>query len=178
MPAAPMPVYGWQWAVRRVKSMVFPPLFPPPKVFSRATGLRYPFLFPFVGYLSTCWLEKSQRPELHCAWAMCDVRCGMFDNLSTFFEKHIFDSLLTHFWSQNGPFSPRLGILDGPKCFKMGSKWANFTCLCTPKGQGSLLEKHFFDPFLTHLGPQKRPIFQAFWDFPKAKKRHHGLKTG
>ena len=28
-----------------------------------------------------------------------------------------------------------------------------------------------FDPFLV----LKRPLFKAFWDFPRAKKRHHAL---
>ena len=62
----------------------------------------------------------------------------------------------------------------------MGSKWANFTCLGTPNGLGSFLEKHIFDPFFCpknnpFLVP-KQPIFKAFWDFTNAKMGHHGLK--
>ena len=36
------------------------------------------------------------------------------------------------------------------KWVKMGNKWAQFTRLTTPNSPGSFLEKHFFDPFLTH----------------------------
>ena len=31
-----------------------------------------------------------------------------------------------------------------------------------------------FDPFLV----VNQPLFKAFWDFPWAKTRHHGLKMG
>ena len=43
----------------------------------------------------------------------------------------------------------------------MGSKRAHFTCLCTPTGLGSFLEKHIFDPFLTHFCP-KSPFSRHF----------------
>ena len=62
-------------------------------------------------------------------------------------EKHIFDPFLTHFWSQNSPFSSHFVSLEVPKWLAMGSKWAHFTCLGTPDGLGSFLEKHIFDPF-------------------------------
>ena len=39
----------------------------------------------------------------------------------------------------------------------MGSKRAHFTCLCTPNGLGSFLEKHIFDPFLTRFVSQNNP---------------------
>ena len=57
--------------------------------------------------------------------------------------------------------------LEGPKWLAMGSKGAHFTCLGTPNGRGSFLEKHFFDPFLTHFLSQNSP-------FP----RHFGLLGG
>ena len=38
--------------------------------------------------------------------------------------------------------------LEGPKWLAMGSKWAHFTCLGTPNGLGSFLEK---DIFLRHF---------------------------
>ena len=68
-------------------------------------------------------------------------------------EKHIFDRFLTDFWSQNSPFSRHFVTLEWPKWLAMGSKKAHFTCLCTPNGLGSFLEKHIFDPFLTHCWP-------------------------
>ena len=58
----------------------------------------------------------------------------------------------------------------------MGSKRAHFTCLCTPNGLGSFLEKHFFDPFLTHFLVAKQPIFKAFCDFEGAKMGCMGPK--
>ena len=42
----------------------------------------------------------------------------------------------------------------GLNSIKMGSKWAQNTCSCTPNGLGSLLEKRVFDPFFTHFCSQ------------------------
>ena len=64
--------------------------------------------------------------------------------------------------------------LEGPKWLAMGSKWADFTCLCTPNGVGSFLEKDTFDPFFV----PKQPIFKAFCDFGGAKMACNGLKMG
>ena len=77
-------------------------------------------------------------------------------------EKHIFDPFLTDFWSQNNPFSRHFVTLEGPKWLAMGSKRAHFTCLCTPNGLGSFLEKHIFDPFLTHFWSQNSPFSRLF----------------
>ena len=78
------------------------------------------------------------------------------NGLGSFLEKHIFDPCLTHFWSQNNPFSWHFVTLEGPKWLAVGSKWAHFTCLGTPNGLGSFLEKPifhpFFVPFLRHFG--------------------------
>ena len=38
------------------------------------------------------------------------------------------------------------------------------------------MEKHIFDPFLTHFLVPKQPIFKAFCDFGVAKMACHGLK--
>ena len=48
-----------------------------------------------------------------------------------------------------------------------GPKWVHFTCLGTPNGLGSFLQKPIFDLFL---------IFKAFGDFRKAKTGHNELK--
>ena len=66
-------------------------------------------------------------------------------------EKHTFDPFLTHFLSQNSPFSRQFVTLARPKWLAMGSKRAHFTCLGTPNGVGSFLEKHTYDPLLTHF---------------------------
>ena len=68
--------------------------------------------------------------------------------------------------------------LEWPKWLAVGSKWAHFTCLGTPNGVGSFLEKHFFDPFLSHFLVAKQPIFKAFCDFGVAKMACSGLKMG
>ena len=60
----------------------------------------------------------------------------------------------------------------------MGSKWAHFTCLGTPNGLGSFLEKHIFDPFWTHFLSQNSPFFKTFGDFGGAKMACNGLKNG
>ena len=65
-------------------------------------------------------------------------------------------------------------VAEGLNSVKTGSKWAQFTCFCTPSGPGSFLDKCVFDPFLV----PKRPILMAFWDFPWAKMCHCGLKMG
>ena len=52
--------------------------------------------------------------------------------------------------------------LEGPKWLAMGSKWAHFTCLGTPNGLGSFLEKHIFDPFWTHFLSQNSPFSWHF----------------
>ena len=70
-------------------------------------------------------------------------------------EKHIFDLVLTHFWSQNNPFSRHFGIFHGPKSLTTGSKRPKNTCLNIPKTSRSVLEKHVFDPFFTHS-----PLFE------------------
>ena len=67
--------------------------------------------------------------------------------------------------------------LDGPKSLTMGSKWAHFTCLCTPNGLVIILEKCVFDPFLTLFVPQKTH-FQGFLELWSVITGHHGLKTG
>ena len=77
-------------------------------------------------------------------------------------EKLLLDPFLTHFWSQNGPFSRHFGILHGPKHITTGSKWAKNTCLSIPNGPRSLLEKCAFDPFSTHLSSQNGPFSRHF----------------
>ena len=68
--------------------------------------------------------------------------------------------------------------LEWPKWLAMGSKGAAFTCLGTPNALGSFLEKHTFDPFLTHFFVSKQPIFKAFCDFGGGKMACNGLKIG
>ena len=71
------------------------------------------------------------------------------NSLGSLLEKRILHPFLTHFWSQNGPFSRHFGTFHGPSRITLGSKWAKNTCLSIPYGLGSLLQKCIFDPFLT-----------------------------
>ena len=91
-------------------------------------------------------------------------------------EKCVFDPFLTHFWSQNGPFSRRFGIFHEPKHIATGSKWAKTTCLSITKSPRSLLEKRIFDPFLTHCWSQNGPFSRHFGIFYGPKRATTGSK--
>ena len=61
-------------------------------------------------------------------------------------EKHVFNSFLTNFCSQNGHFSRHFGILHWRKRVPTGSKRTKNTCLSIISGLGSLSPR--FGPFL------------------------------
>ena len=44
-------------------------------------------------------------------------------------------------------------------------KWAHFTDLCVPNGPGPILEKHIFDPLVTHFWFQNGPFSRHFGVF-------------
>ena len=67
--------------------------------------------------------------------------------------------------------------LEGPKWLEMGSKGAHFTCLGTPNGIGSFLEKQSFLPFFDHFFSQNSPCSRHFGILGRAKMGHHELKT-
>ena len=114
-----------------------------------------PFSRHFVTLEWPKWLAMGSK------WA--HFTClGTPNGLGSFLEKHILDPCLTHFWSQNDPFSRHFVTLEWPKWLAMGSKWAHFTCLCTPNGLGSFLEKHILDPCLTHFWSQNDPFSRHF----------------
>ena len=64
----------------------------------------------------------------------------------------------------------------GLNLVKMGSKWAKNTCLSIPNGSGSLVEKRFFDPFLTHFWFQNGPFSRHFGIFHGSKCVTTGVK--
>ena len=95
-----------------------------------------PFSVHFVTLEGPKWLAMgSKRAHFTC---LCTPN-GVGSSL----KKHIFDPFLTHFWSQNGPFSRHFGNLVGPKRATMSSKHAKNTCLGIPCGTGSFLRKFF-----------------------------------
>ena len=71
------------------------------------------------------------------------------------------NTFLTHFWSQNNPFSTHFVTLGWPKWLAIGSQWAHFTCLGTANGVGSFF---FFwkNTFLTHFLSQNNPFSRHF----------------
>ena len=66
------------------------------------------------------------------------------------------------FGPKNNPFPRHFVTLEGPKWLAMGSRWAHFTYLCIQNGLCSFLEKHIFDPFLTHFWSQSSPFSRHF----------------
>ena len=46
------------------------------------------------------------------------------------------DKVKSAFQVNPRPTFKAFGTFEGPKCPKMGSKWAHFTRLCTPNGLG------------------------------------------
>ena len=91
-------------------------------------------------------------------------------------EKHVFDPFLTHFWSQNGPFSRHFGIFHGPKPVATGSKWAKTTWFEHHKWSRIIFEKTRFDPFLTHFKSQNGPFSKYFGIFHGPKRATTGSK--
>ena len=61
---------------------------------------------------------------------------------------------------------------------KTGSKWAHFTCLCTPNGPGSFFQTHVFDfhPFFTPFWLQNGPFSRHFGIFHGPKRVTTGSK--
>ena len=107
-------------------------------------------------------LQRKQNLSNICSkWAHSNCLCTP-NRPKIIWENASFDPFLTHFWSQNNPFSRHLVSLEGPKWLAMGSKSAHYTSLCTPNGLGSFLERHIFDPFLTHFCSQNGPFSRHF----------------
>ena len=88
----------------------------------------------------------------------------------------VLDPFLTHFWSQNGPFSRHFGSFHGPKHVTTGSKWAKTTCLSIINGPRSFLKKRVFDPFLTHCWSPNGPFSRHFGIFHGPKRATTGSK--
>ena len=92
------------------------------------------------------------------------------------FGKTRFSPILTHCWSQNGPFSRHFGIFHEPKPVATGSKWATTTCLSILNGRGSFLGKSVYDPFSTHFWSQNGPFSRHFGIFHGPKRATTGSK--
>ena len=89
-----------------------------------------------------------------------------------FLKKRVFDPFLTHFWSQNGPFSRLFGIFHGPKRATTGSKRPKDTCLSIPSGLGTTLEKMIFFAPGTLVDPPLAPTVRGLAGPPAAPSDH------
>ena len=87
-------------------------------------------------------------------------------------EKCGFDPFLTHFWTQNGPFSRHFGIFHGPKRATTGSKRPKNTCLSIPSGLGTTLEKTIFFALGTLVDPPLAPAVRRL-GCPQAPPSDH-----
>ena len=90
----------------------------------------------------------------------------------SFLKKRVFDPFLTHFWSQNGPFSRHFGIFHGPKRATTGSKRPKNTCLSIPSGLGTTLEKMIFFAPGTLVDPPLAPTMRGLAGPPAAPSDH------
>ena len=98
------------------------------------------------------------------------------NGVGSFLKKHIFGPFLTHFWSQNNPFSKAFCDFGVAKVTCNGLKRGSIHLFVHPNGLGSFLEKHIFDPFLTHFWSQTTHFSKAFCDFGVGKVACNGLK--
>ena len=86
--------------------------------------------------------------------------------------KRVLDPFLSHFWSQNGPFSMHFGIFRGPKCATTGSKRAKNTCLSIPSGLGTSLKKIIFFAPGTPVDPPLAPTVRGLCCPPATGSDH------
>ena len=89
------------------------------------------------------WWKGLNSIKTGSKWAQ-NTCLSIPNGLGSLLEKCVFDPFLTHFWSQNDPFSRHFGIFHGPKHATTGSKVAKNTCLSIPSGLGTTLEKMIF----------------------------------
>ena len=87
-------------------------------------------------------------------------------------EKCVLDSFLTHFCSQNGPFSRHLGIFHGPKRATTGSKRPKNTYLSIQSGLRTTLEKMIFFALGTLVDPSLAPTVRGLGCPPAPPSDH------
>ena len=75
-------------------------------------------------------------------------------------ERRIFEPFLTHFWSQDGPFSRHFGIFHGPKRVTTSSKRPKNTGLNIQVISEALWKKLFFAPG-TPVAPPLAPVVRG-----------------
>ena len=111
------------------------------------TALRYMRRVQLGAYT---WRKGLNSVKTGSKWAQ-NTCLSIPNGLRSLLEMRVFDPFLTHFWSQNDPFSRHFLFFHGPKHVTTGSKWAKNTCPSIPNCPGWHLEKRGFDPFWTHF---------------------------
>ena len=125
-----------------------------------------------LGYATIVQIGAFLWPD-GLKWVKMGSKWAQFTHLSTpkglgsFWEKTCpaLSRFCPIFSSQTAHFQGFLGILEGPKWLKTSSKWAHFTCLCTPNGRGSFLEKHVFDPVFDPFVVPKAGCWQIYGEW-------------
>ena len=115
-------------------------------------ALRYMRKVQLGAYM---WWKGLNSIKTGSKWAKT-TWLSMPNGVRSLLEKRVFDPFLTHFWSQNHPFSRHFPFFHGPKRVTTGSKWAKNTCLGIPSGLGTTLEKMISfapGPSWTHRWP-------------------------
>ena len=143
----------------------------------------YPFLTHFCSQIGPFSrhsgnLHGPKRVTSGSKWAK-NTCLSIPNGLGSLLEKCVFDPFLAHFCSQNGPLSRHFGIFYSPKCVTTASKRAENTCLSTPNGLGTTLEKGFFrhgDPVDPPLAPAVRR--SRCPPAPKVTLDHWGCQVG
>ena len=117
------------------------------------------------------WWEGLNSDKTGSKWAK-NTCLSTPNGPGSLLEKRVFDTFLTHFWSQNGPFSRHCGIFHGPKRATTGSKRPENTCLSIPSGLGTTLEKMIFSALGTLVDPPLAPTVRGLAGPPAAPSDH------
>ena len=127
-----------------IYSLIYTPL--PDSRWLHHRALRYVRRVQLGAYM---WRKGLNSVPTDSKWAQNTCLCSP-NSPGSQLLKHVFDPILTHFSSQNGPFSRHIGVFLGPKPVPIGSKWSKNTSMSVANGPGLLLGKCVFDQFLTH----------------------------
>ena len=117
-------------------------------------ALRYVRKVQLGAYMSRKGLNSVKTGS---KWAHFTCLCTP-NGLGSLLQKHVFDPFFNQFCSLSGPCARDLGIFHGPKSITTSSKSAKKQFLSIPNGPRSLLEKHVFEPFLTHFWSHGGPF--------------------
>ena len=87
-----------------------------------------------------------------------------------FWKNTFLAHFLTHFWSQNSPFSKAFCDFGWAKMACNGLKMGSFHLFRHPKWSRIIFGTHIFDPFWTHFLSQNSPFSRHFGIFGGPKQ--------